>query len=272
MGYLHDGHKSLIQRAREENQYVIVSIFVNPTQFGQGEDFATYPRDLDADFKMINYEGVDILFYPNEEEVYPSGTNIGQLTRIVPPQHLTNVLCGKSRPGHFEGVCTVVAKLFQLVRPTNAYFGQKDAGQVAIIRKMTEDLNFPVNIIQCPIVRSSDGLAMSSRNTYLTSEERSAALVLKGALDLASDLFVNGERSARVFLERLRAHISAEKLAEIDYIDVVDENNLQPLETITTRALLALAVYIGTKEHRTRLIDNMILDVAQIDALGGGQV
>ena len=250
MGYLHEGHLSLVRRARAENDRVAVSIFVNPTQFGPHEDYARYPRDLERDLRLLEPLGVDLVFVPSVEEMYPPGF---QTWVIV--EEVSRPLEGASRPGHFRGVTTVVAKLFNILQPDRAYFGQKDAQQTVVIRRMVQDLNIPVEIVICPTVREPDGLAMSSRNTYLNPEERRAATVLFRALQAAKARYEAGERDAEGLREAMRGVIRAEPLARIDYVSVADPETLQELERVEGPALLSLAVYIGT----TRLIDNIML-------------
>ena len=249
MGYLHEGHASLIDAARKNNGKVVVSIFVNPIQFGPNEDLDSYPRDLEHDAKLCEEHGVDLIFHPTPEEMY--GDNF---YTFVDMDVLTKELCGLSRPVHFRGVCTVVSKLFNIVTPDNAYFGQKDAQQLAVIRRMVRDLNFDIEIVGCPIVREADGLAMSSRNTYLNEEERKAALVLSQAVRLGEELIEAGEKNAAVIKEKMIAHIEAEPLAKIDYVEIVDAQSLEPVSEIQGEILSAMAVYIG----KTRLIDNFI--------------
>ncbi len=250
MGYLHEGHLSLVRRARAENDRVAVSIFVNPTQFGPHEDYARYPRDLERDLRLLEPLGVDLVFVPSVEEMYPPGF---QTWVIV--EEVSRPLEGASRPGHFRGVATVVAKLFHILQPDRAYFGQKDAQQTVVIRRMVQDLNIPVEIVICPTVREPDGLAMSSRNTYLNPEERRAATVLFRALQAAKARYEAGERDAERLREAMREVIRAEPLARIDYVSVAHPETLQELERVEGPALLSLAVYIGT----TRLIDNLML-------------
>ena len=249
MGYLHEGHKSLIDAARRENDKVVVSIFVNPMQFGPTEDLDSYPRDLNRDAKLCEDAGVDIIFHPEADEMYADG-----FCSYVDMNGLTTELCGKTRPIHFRGVQTVVLKLFHIVTPDRAYFGQKDAQQLAVIRRMVRDLNFDIEIVGCPIVRETDGLAMSSRNTYLNEEERKAALVLSQAVRLGEELIEAGEKNAAVIKEKMIAHIEAEPLAKIDYVEIVDAQSLEPVSEIRGEILAAMAVYIG----KTRLIDNFI--------------
>lgn len=252
MGYLHQGHMSLIKKAREENDFVVVSIFVNPTQFGIGEDLETYPRDLQRDSILCENEGADILFYPSTREMYSL-----HYKTYVEVEDITKVLCGASRPGHFKGVTTVITKLFNIVKPHRAYFGQKDAQQLAVIQQMVEDLNFDVTIVPCPIVREEDGLAMSSRNTYLDAEQRKAALILSKTLFKAKEMIDGGMRSAAGVIDFMTQNIQSEPLATIDYIEIVDAKTLEKVIHIKGDVLIALAVKIG----KTRLIDNLRLEV-----------
>ena len=250
MGYLHEGHGSLISRARQENDKVVVSIFVNPMQFGPGEDLESYPRDLDKDSAYCESLGADLIFHPEPEEMYTDG-----FCSYVDMSVLTEELCGLSRPVHFRGVCTVVNKLFNIVQPDRAYFGQKDAQQLAIIKRMVQDLNMDLEIIGCPIVREEDGLAKSSRNTYLSAEERQAALVLSKAVKLGQELVAAGETDAKKIVSEMSALIEKEPLARIDYVKAVDGLTMQQIDTVKTPMLVALAVYIG----KTRLIDNFMI-------------
>ncbi len=250
MGYLHEGHLSLVRRARAENNHVAVSIFVNPTQFGPHEDYDRYPRDLERDLRLLEPLGVDLVFAPSVEEMYPPGF---QTWVIV--EEVSRPLEGAARPGHFRGVATIVAKLLNIIQPDRAYFGQKDAQQAVVIRRMVRDLNIPVEIVVCPTVREPDGLAMSSRNTYLSPEERRAATVLFRALQTAKAYYEQGERDAERLREAMRTVIQAEPLARLDYVSVADPETLQELSRVEGRALLSLAVYIG----KTRLIDNILL-------------
>ncbi len=250
MGFLHEGHGSLIRRCREENDRTVVSVFVNPTQFGPNEDLADYPRDFDHDRALCETLGADLIFHPLPEEMYD-----GPCT-WVDIEGLSDTLCGRSRPTHFRGVCTVVSKLFHIVTPDRAYFGQKDAQQLAIIRKMVQDLNFDVEIVGCPIVREPDGLARSSRNTYLSPEERKAALCLSRAVRLGQETVRPG-CSSEALTRAMRRAIEAEPLARIDYLCVVDAKTMRPVETVDRDVLVAMAVYIG----RTRLIDNFSYEV-----------
>jgi pantoate--beta-alanine ligase len=250
MGFLHEGHLSLVRGARQGNDRTAVSIFVNPKQFGPAEDYQVYPRDFNRDAVLLEKEGVDLVFYPPVEDMYPAGYKT-----YVEVEDLENKLCGRSRPGHFRGVCTVVLKLFNLIQPDEAYFGWKDAQQVLILKKMVEDLNLTVKIRPMPLIREKDGLALSSRNVYLNSQERQAALVLYHSLELAERLIKTGERQAAKIRQQMIDLISAEPLARIDYAEIVDFETLEPLETIGREALVALAVYFG----KTRLIDNLRL-------------
>lgn len=251
MGYLHEGHKSLIDRACKENDKVVVSVFVNPTQFGPGEDLATYPRDIQRDAALCEDAGAALIFNPEPEEMY-----FDDFHTYVTMESLSDELCGKTRPIHFRGVCTVVSKLFHIVAPDRAYFGQKDAQQLAIIKRMVRDLNFDIEIVGCPIVREADGLAKSSRNTYLNPEERKAALVLSKAVGLGQELIQKGERNADVIVEKMKQLIEEEPLEKIDYVRAVDAISIQPVAEIKGTVLVAMAVYIG----KTRLIDNFIYE------------
>ncbi len=250
MGYFHEGHLSLVRQARKENPTVVVSIFVNPTQFGPGEDFQDYPRDLNRDLELLEREKVDIVFVPSEEEMYPRGFN-----SWVDVEKVTERLEGASRPGHFRGVATVCAKLFNIIQPTRAYFGQKDAQQAIVIKKMVADLNMNLEIVVVPTVRESNGLAMSSRNTCLNPEERQAATVLFKALSLARELWQGGEKDADKIRPQMTSLIQKEPLAKIDYVSIADANTLEELQKIDRPAIVFLAVRIG----KTRLIDNVIL-------------
>lgn len=250
MGYLHEGHLTLVRQARVQNASVGVSIFVNPTQFGPQEDLARYPRDLPRDLALLEKEGVDLVFTPTPGEMYPPGYDTW-----VQVENLAKRLEGASRPGHFRGVCTIVLKLFNLFRPERAYFGQKDAQQALIVQRMAADLNTGVEVVVVPTVREADGLAMSSRNVYLNPQERQAATVLYRALSLACHLYEAGERDAEVLRERMRSLILQEPLARIDYVSVADAQTLEELERVEGPALVSLAVFIG----HTRLIDNITL-------------
>ncbi|MGH4138823.1 pantoate--beta-alanine ligase [Clostridium sp.] len=249
MGYLHEGHASLIKRAASENQKIVVSIFVNPIQFGPSEDLASYPRDLDKDAILCKGAGANLIFAPEASEMYYTDAQTN-----VSVNGLTKGLCGAKRPGHFNGVCTVVSKLFNIVCADKAYFGEKDAQQLAVIKRMVRDLNFPIEIIGCPIVREDDGLAKSSRNNYLSTDERAAALILSKSLNSAKQLLLTHEKSAEFLKETIRKQIQSEVLAKIDYIEVVDALSLTTIELIDKPVLVAIAVYIG----KTRLIDNFI--------------
>lgn len=250
MGFLHEGHASLIKRCREENDIVVVSDFVNPTQFGPNEDLEAYPRDFKRDSELCESLGADLIFHPEPEEMYHDPH------AFVSIDLLSETLCGKTRPIHFKGVCTVVSKLFHIVTPDKAYFGQKDAQQLAIIRKMVQDLNFDIQIVGCPIVREEDGLAKSSRNTYLNAKERKAALCLSKAIRRGMDV-IHPQANASEVLGEMRAIIEAEPLARIDYVSMVDALTMQPVEKVEKDVLVAMAVYIG----KTRLIDNFSYEV-----------
>jgi pantoate--beta-alanine ligase len=250
MGYLHAGHLALADRARAENDLAVASVFVNPTQFGPHEDFARYPRALARDLELLDGAGVDLVFAPEVAEMYSPG-----FATYVETGAITDVLEGASRPGHFRGVTTVVAKLFHIVQPDRAYFGQKDAQQVRVIRKMVADLDFPLEIVVCPTVREPDGLALSSRNSYLTPDQRAAAPVLHRALQAVSARYAAGERDGEALRATLRAVLAAEPLASVDYVSVADPDTLRELDTVATGALASLAVRFGS----TRLIDNLIL-------------
>lgn len=252
MGFLHEGHLSLIKSAKKENDLVVVSIFVNPTQFGIGEDFEAYPRDLDRDAKLSESAGADVIFCPTISEMYPESYQT-----YVEVNEITNKLCGKSRPTHFKGVTTVVNKLFNIVEPHSAYFGQKDAQQVAVIQKMVKDLNMNIEVIPCPIIREADGLAMSSRNIFLNPEQRGAALILSKSLFFAKDKINKGCIDAVEIKEALTKMINNEPLAAIDYIEIVDALSLSDITAIKGKVLIALAVRIG----KTRLIDNILVEV-----------
>ena len=251
MGYLHEGHASLIERARKENDKVIVSDFVNPIQFGPKEDLATYPRDFDADCKLCESLGADLIFNPEPDEMYS-----GDFHSYVGVNTLSEGLCGKSRPIHFNGVCTVVSKLFNITEADRAYFGQKDAQQLAIVRRMVRDLNYNIEIIGCPIIREEDGLAKSSRNTYLKADEREKATILHKALTKGEEMVREGEKDAKAVISAVSDMISSEPLAKIDYVDIVDWNELQEVDKINGPILMAVAVYIGS----VRLIDNFIVE------------
>jgi len=250
MGFLHEGHASLIKKCREDNDIVVVSDFVNPTQFGPNEDLEAYPRDFQRDSELCESLGADLIFNPEPDEMYHDPH------AFVNIDLLSDTLCGKTRPIHFKGVCTVVSKLFNIVTPDRAYFGQKDAQQLAIIRKMVQDLNFDIEIIGCPIIREDDGLAKSSRNTYLNQEERQAALCLSQAIKKGQDIISQG-MNANDIIDEMRAIIEKEELAKIDYISMVDALTMQPVEKVENNVLVAMAVYIG----KTRLIDNFSYEV-----------
>ncbi|MEJ5257267.1 MAG: pantoate--beta-alanine ligase [Fervidobacterium sp.] len=251
MGYLHKGHLSLVEQARKENDVVVVSIFVNPTQFGPNEDYSRYPRDLERDLRLLEPLGVDYVFNPPVEEMYPQFYSV-----YVDEIELSKYLCGASRPGHFRGVCTVVAKLFNIVKPTRAYFGQKDAQQFRVLKRMVENLNMDVEMIEMPIVREEDGLAMSSRNVYLNEEERKEATRLYKSLLKAKEMIESGERNVNKIKEEM-LKILDHPLLRIDYVEIADEKTLTPVESIDGKVLIALAVFVG----KARLIDNMIFDV-----------
>jgi pantoate--beta-alanine ligase len=251
MGAFHEGHLSLMRNARTENDLVVTSIFVNPTQFGPKEDFNAYPRDLESDSKLASQVGVDVIFAPTVNDMYPNG-----YATFVNVERITEKLCGASRPGHFRGVTTVVAKLFNIIRPHKAYFGQKDAQQCVVIKRMAEDLNFGIDILIMPTIRETDGLAMSSRNKYLNDQERQSALVLSKSLSMAKDMIKSGQTNAVDILQNMKKMIDAEPLAKIDYISIVDGETLDDLIEIKANTLIALAVFIG----KTRLIDNVIIN------------
>ena len=250
MGFLHEGHMALVRRAREENATAAVSIFVNPTQFGPSEDFSTYPRDMDSDLAKLEDAGVDLVFAPPVEEVYPPGFDT-----YIDVGRIGERLEGEHRAGHFHGVATVVCKLLTVVRPDRAYFGQKDAQQCLVVKRLNDDLNLGTEIVVCPTVRDTDGLALSSRNVYLSAIERDAALSLNRSLRLAQELHRQGETDAANIRQRMRQLITESPLATIDYISIADADNLTELETIDRPALVSLAVRIG----KTRLIDNVVI-------------
>ncbi len=250
MGYLHEGHQSLIRKSAEQNDRTVVSVFVNPIQFGPNEDLEAYPRDLERDKAAVEEAGGDLIFNPEPSEMYPN-----HFTSFIDTTETTELLCGAVRPIHFRGVCTVVGKLFNIVLPDRAYFGQKDAQQLATIRRFVRDLNFPVEVIACPIVRESDGLAKSSRNTYLNPAERQAAVILSKSLNLGREAIEQGERDAKKVIAVITASLQSEPLARIDYVEVVDFENIQRVERIAGETLVAIAVYIG----KTRLIDNFVI-------------
>ena len=251
MGYLHEGHASLIRRASKENDRVIVSDFVNPTQFAPTEDLESYPRDIERDARVCEQEGADLIFHPSAEEMYfPNATTFVNMTGP------SEELCGKSRPIHFRGVCTVVSKLFNIASPDKAYFGQKDAQQLAVIKRMVRDLNFDIEIVGCPIVREADGLAKSSRNVYLSKDERNAALILHRALEEGKKMTLCGEKNASDIKKRISDIIESEPLARIDYVEIVSFPDIERIDVINGDILAAVAVYIG----KTRLIDNFIIE------------
>ena len=252
MGYLHEGHGSLIERAVKENDKVMVSVFVNPIQFGPNEDLETYPRDFDADLQMIEKLGADMVFHPEPSDMYAP-----DFSTTISVAGVSENLCGARRPGHFNGVCTVVTKLFNLSEADRAYFGQKDAQQLAVVRRMVRDLNANIEIVGCPIIREDDGLAKSSRNTYLNSDERKAATVLSKALRTGKQMIESGEKNAEVVKSKITEIISKEPLAKIDYVEITDWNSIEPVDIIDRSTLCAIAVYIGN----TRLIDNFIYEV-----------
>lgn len=251
MGYLHEGHQSLIKKAVEQNDKTVVSVFVNPMQFAPNEDLESYPRDLEADARLCEATGADLIFHPEPEEMYADG--FCSFVDMIGP---TAELCGKSRPIHFRGVCTVVNKLFNIVTPDRAYFGQKDAQQLAVIKRMVLDLNIPVEIIGCPIIREEDGLAKSSRNTYLSEAERKAALILSQTIFMGQKLVQQGLTDAKELVRLMKENIETEPLARIDYVEAVDFNDISIKDTISDNTLVAMAVYIG----KTRLIDNFIIE------------
>jgi pantoate--beta-alanine ligase len=251
MGALHEGHLSLVRAAKAQCDAVGVSIFVNPTQFGPTEDLSKYPRQFDRDCRLLEKEGVDILFAPSVEEIYPDGAVTWVLV-----EGLSEKLDGRTRPGHFRGVTTIVAKLFHIIEPDAAFFGQKDAAQLAVIRRMAQDLNFAVEIVACPIVRESDGLAMSSRNAYLNLEERGRALVLQRSLQRAQQEFQTGERIAAKLISAAKEVFAREPQVVLDYFEIVDPDTLDPVKRISQKTLVAVAAYVGS----TRLIDNTVLN------------
>lgn len=250
MGFLHEGHQSLIEKSVSQNDRTVVSVFVNPIQFGPNEDLEAYPRDLEHDKALVEKAGGNLIFHPEPSEMYP-----GHFTSFIDTTETTELLCGAVRPIHFRGVCTVVGKLFNIVCPDRAYFGQKDAQQLATIRRFVRDLNFPIEIIPCPIIREEDGLAKSSRNTYLSPEERQAALILSKSLRLGKEAIENGEDNPQRVINIIKENLSTEPLARIDYVEIVDFENIQRVEKIEGETLVAIAVYIG----KTRLIDNFII-------------
>ena len=251
MGYLHEGHESLILRAAAKNDRVVVTDFLNPTQFGANEDLSTYPRDFDRDRDLCENAGAALFFYPEVSEMYDADA-----CTYVDMDALTNELCGLTRPTHFRGVCTVVAKFFNIVCPDRAYFGQKDAQQLAVIKRMARDMKYGIEVIGCPIIREEDGLAKSSRNTYLSAEERAAALCLSRAIFAGKDMVEAGERDAKAVLDAMTQIIEAEPLAKIDYVKMVNFDTIEQIDTLSGNVLCAIAVYVG----KTRLIDNFIVE------------
>jgi pantoate--beta-alanine ligase len=250
MGALHEGHVSLVRAARAQCDAVAVSIFVNPTQFGPKEDFSKYPRSFERDRELLEKEGVDLLFAPSVEEMYPKGA-----VPFVTVEGLSEKLCGRSRPGHFRGVTTVVAKLFHIIEPNVAFFGQKDAAQVVIVKKMVRDLDLPVEIVVCPIVREADGLALSSRNAYLNPEQRRSATVLHRALMQVQSLAEKGEQTSSKLIDAAQRVFREEPAVRVDYVEIVDNETLDPVEDVSRGALVAVAAFVGA----TRLIDNVVL-------------
>jgi pantoate--beta-alanine ligase len=250
MGYLHEGHLSLVRRSKKENDITVVSIFVNPTQFGPNEDYNSYPRNLNRDASLLEKEDVDYVFIPEIEQMYPK-----DYSTYINEEKLSRHLCGRSRPGHFRGVCTVVTKLFNIVKPNRAYFGQKDAQQFRVIRRMVRDLNMDVEVIECPIVREPDGLAMSSRNIYLSTEERNQALALNRSLKIAENLYRSGEKNTERMKEKIVQYLSSFDKIKIDYVEIVSEETLEPVEKIEGKVIVAIAAWVG----KARLIDNTIL-------------
>ncbi|MDI3494491.1 MAG: pantoate--beta-alanine ligase [Pseudothermotoga sp.] len=250
MGYLHEGHLSLVRRSKKENDITVVSIFVNPTQFGPNEDYNSYPRNLNRDASLLEKEDVDYVFVPEIEQMYPK-----DYSTYINEEKLSRHLCGRSRPGHFRGVCTVVTKLFNIVKPNRAYFGQKDAQQFRVIRRMVRDLNMDVEVIECPIVREPDGLAMSSRNIYLSTEERNQALALNRSLKIAENLYRSGEKNTERMKEKIVQYLSSFDKIKIDYVEIVSEETLEPVEKIEGKVVVAIAAWVG----KARLIDNTIL-------------
>lgn len=252
MGALHEGHESLIKKAVRENDKVIVSVFVNPTQFGPNEDYDSYPRNIEKDMELCENAGACAVFNPEPSEMY-----FENKSTVISVSGLTSVLCGAKRPGHFDGVCLVVTKFFNIVKPDRAYFGEKDAQQVAVLKRMVRDLSIDVEIVPCPIIREEDGLAKSSRNTYLNVDERKAAVVLSRSLKIAKQLLGKGERNAAKIKDAIISEINTESLAKIDYVEIVDSENLTDVSTIEKNILIPIAVYIG----KTRLIDNFTYEV-----------
>jgi pantoate--beta-alanine ligase len=254
MGALHQGHLSLVRAARDQCAVVVASIFVNPLQFGPSEDLAKYPRDLERDRELLEQEGVDFIFAPGVEEMYPAGA-----VTYVTVEGLSGKLCGRSRPGHFRGVTTVVAKLFNIVEPDRAYFGQKDAAQSTIIRRMVRDLNIPVQVVVCPIVREPDGLAMSSRNAYLDPPQRQAALVLHRSLMAVQERFDQGKHQVEALIEAGKRTFAQDPAVRLDYFEIVDPETLDPVDDLSRGALVAVAAFVG----KARLIDNIVLGPSQ---------
>ena len=254
MGYLHEGHGSLVGKAAEDCDRVVASVFVNPTQFAPGEDLASYPRDFERDCEILEKQGCSMVFHPSVDEMYPDGNGRTD-TYIEILNDMPKQLCGRTRPNHFRGVCTVVGKLFNIVLPDKAYFGEKDAQQLAIIRRMVRDLSYGIEIVGCPIVREPDGLAKSSRNIHLKPDERKAAAVLYRSLKIAEEMASDGEKSPKTVTDAVRAEIEKEPLAEVEYVSAVDSLSMEPVETVGKGTLIAIAVRIG----QTRLIDNCVL-------------
>lgn len=251
MGYLHEGHESLIKKAVEQNDEVVVSIFVNPMQFGPGEDLVSYPRDFEADTKLCQNVGAKLIFHPEADEIYKEG-----FCSYVDMSGITNALCGLSRPVHFRGVCTVVNKLFNIVKPDRAYFGEKDAQQLAVVKRMVTDLNMDIEVVGCPIIREADGLAKSSRNAYLSAESRKSAVILSKSIFMAKDMIENGERDAERVKTAIIELISSESLTDIDYVEIVDVNTMKSIDLIKGDILCAIAVNVGGE---ARLIDNFMM-------------
>lgn len=253
MGYLHEGHESLIKRAVAENDEVVVSIFVNPMQFGPTEDLASYPRDLDADSVLCENAGAKLIFHPEPKEMYDEG-----FCSYVDMNGLTDALCGLSRPVHFRGVCTVVNKLFHIVMPDKAYFGEKDAQQLAVVKRMVKDLNMDIEIVGCPIIREEDGLAKSSRNTYLSQESRKSAVILSKSIFMGKKMIEDGERNAENVINAMKDMIQSVPLTQIDYVEIVDVNTMKSIDIIGGEILCAIAVNVG---NEARLIDNFMMTV-----------
>ena len=255
MGYLHEGHGSLVGKAAEDCDRVVASVFVNPTQFAPGEDLASYPRDFERDCEILEKQGCSMVFHPSVDEMYPDGNGKTD-TYIEILNDMPKQLCGRTRPNHFRGVCTVVGKLFNIVLPDKAYFGEKDAQQLAIIRRMVRDLSYGIEIVGCPIVREPDGLAKSSRNIHLKPDERKAAVALYRSLKIAEEMASDGEKSSKTVTDAVRAEIEKEPLAEVEYVSAVDSLSMEPVKTVGKGTLIAIAVRIG----QTRLIDNCVLN------------